>query len=53
MVKDYFTAKDVAQILDIYECSAQELLDGVIAFEPDELLILANAAEVTVERLIK
>ena len=33
MVIDYYTAKDVAEILNIDEISAKEMLDGVIEFE--------------------
>jgi len=52
MLKNRFTAKEVAEILDIYEVSAQELLDGIIEWEADELFKLANVAGLTVEQLL-
>ena len=52
MVKDYFTAKDVAEIFDIYEISAEELINGVIDFEPEELLLLANIAGISLDELL-
>ena len=53
MVKDYFTVKEVAEIFNIYEVSAEELLNGIIEFEPEELFVLAKAAGVSVEQLVR
>ena len=52
MFKNRFTVKEIAEILDIYEVSAQELLDGTIEWEADELLKLARVAGLTVEQLL-
>lgn len=53
MVTDYFTAQDVARVLDISEESARELLESTIRWHEDELQELAEAAGVKVEQLIK
>jgi len=53
MVKDHFTAEDIADILDIDMISAQELLDGTIDFEATELFELAAYAHLTVEQLLR
>lgn len=52
MVKDFLTVKDVARILNIYDVSARELLDGVIAFEAGELFELSQGSGVTVAKLL-
>ena len=51
MLKNY-TAKEVAEILDIEEISAQELLDGIIKWKAEELLLIAHAMGVSFEMLI-
>jgi len=51
LLKNY-TAKEVAAILDIEEISAQELLDGIIKWEAEELLLIAHATGVSFEMLI-
>jgi len=53
MVKDYFTAEDIADILDIDIISAHELLDGTIDFEVTELFELAKSADLTMEQLFR
>lgn len=53
MIKDYYTAKEIADILDIYEVSAEELLAGMLEFEPDELLDLARAKNISLEELLR
>lgn len=53
MLKDHLTTKDVIAILDVPECSAVELLDGVIEFEEFELYTLAKAKGITIEQLLK
>ena len=53
MVIDYFTAKDVAKILNIDEISAKEMLDGVIEFEAAEVYLLAQAAGISVDEILK
>jgi hypothetical protein len=52
VVRDYFSIKEAADVLGIYEVSAKELLDGTIDFEPDELFVLANSAGVTLAELL-
>lgn len=52
MVKDFFTEWEVADILQIDEDSAFELLEGVIEFEADEMYVLAQRAGIPVERLM-
>jgi hypothetical protein len=34
---DYISVKDLAEMMDIYEESAKELMNGVIEFEEDEI----------------
>ena len=53
MIKDYFTAGDVAEILNIDEISAEEMLDGVIEFEAEEVYLLAQAAGISIEEILK
>ena len=53
MVKDYFTAKDAAEILNIDEISEKEMLDGVTEFEAAEVYLLAQAAGIGAEEILK
>lgn len=53
MIKDHFTVNEIAEILEIYESSAAELLAGSIEFEPDELLELARYKGLRMDELIK
>jgi hypothetical protein len=52
MVRDFFSVKEAADVLGIYEISAKELLDGTIDFESDELFMLANSAGVSLMELL-
>jgi predicted XRE-type DNA-binding protein len=52
MVRDFFSIKEAADVLGIYEVSAKELLDGTIDFESDELFTLASSAGVSLAELL-
>jgi hypothetical protein len=52
VVRDFFSIKEAADVLGIYEVSAKELLDGTIDFEPDELFVLASSAGVSLTELL-
>jgi len=52
MLDNFFNTQEVAEILEIHEVSAKELMDGKIEFESDELYALAKYKGTTVQKLI-
>lgn len=51
MINEFFTVEEVAEILDVYEISARELLEGIIRFTRGELETLAKSKNLPVEAL--
>lgn len=53
MLKDYFTAEEIAVILDVDLSSAQEILSGALEIEADEILELADYKGISTDNLLK
>ena len=53
MLKDYLSVNDIADILNVSECSAKEMLNGIIELEEYEVYLLSKEKSVTIDQLLK